>query len=505
MRVILRSGLFRRLFLATLLVTLVVIVLSLVSSGLEYQKHIRAETELRHDTVARRMAMEMGLFFDQAHHQLTVLSGFIKNIPEGQMDINLALNDICLAAPHFIELGALGPDGKWLGTSSPSHGASIVDSQEAMMAARDGMPWVSDVRLDSNRVPYMVMSVPIESFSGYRGAVVGQVALKKLWYWIDEIKWESKTSLTVVKTVNGMVIADEEKKKIAQKYEHWATQRRNHSFEGPDGPYYMSFHDVPGADLTIVTVSRIGSFREYLAKDSFRLAAVGLGLVALAAILSAIFSARATRPVRILIEAMNDYALTGQKIEPGLEGEYGRIASAFNHVAQVLEENRKVMVTQESLVTVGRVAAILAHELRHELQMINNMVYLMDAQEEEKNTLNRIVAEMAKKISGIMDLARGSKIDPEPTGALRLMEEALEYVYLSEYAEKVDLESENPEGLEEFSIMVDRGKVSMAISNMVRNSVEAQATRIRIGLRLEKDSAIYYVSDNGSGMAPETL
>ncbi|MDH4184065.1 MAG: sensor histidine kinase, partial [Nitrospinota bacterium] len=42
-------------------------------------------------------------------------------------------------------------------------------------------------------------------------------------------------------------------------------------------------------------------------------------------------------------------------------------------------------------------------------------------------------------------------------------------------------------------------------SNMVRNSVEAQATRIRIGLRLEKDSAIYYVSDNGSGMAPETL
>ncbi|MDH5638483.1 MAG: hypothetical protein OEZ04_08330, partial [Nitrospinota bacterium] len=257
MLTLLRSGLFRRLFAATMLVTVFIIIISLVSSSLEHEKHIRAETELRHDTVAKRMALEMALFFDHASFQLTIMADILKNIDLKNSFLGSALNDISLDAPHFTDIAIKDMDGGDIALSMIGDRPSLQIDTAAMERALSGQDWISDVKLDRNRVPYVEMISPIVSGSRPLGMVVGRLSLKKLWFWIDEINTESNTSLTVVKSYNGLVIADQKKELIGKTFPGWSEDRGSRTVETPQGPLYVSYHQVPGVDLTIITQSRM--------------------------------------------------------------------------------------------------------------------------------------------------------------------------------------------------------------------------------------------------------
>ncbi|MDH5511003.1 MAG: HAMP domain-containing histidine kinase [Nitrospinota bacterium] len=502
MLTLLRSGLFRRLFAATMMVTVFIIIASLVSSSLDHEKNIRRETELRHDTVAKRMALEMALFFDHASLQLTIMADMLKYMDMENSFLSAALNDISLDAPHFTDIAIKDMEGRDMALSVISDRPSLQVSTSTLESAFSDNKWISDVRLDDSRVPFVEMVAPIFSGSRPIGMVVARLSLKKLWFWIDEINTESNTSLTVVKTDNGLVIADQEKEIIGKTFPQWRKDRGSHTVHTPHGPLYISFHQVPGVDLTIVTQSRMDTYYGYLSRSLYQLIFSGVGLVMLAAVMSATFSARASRPVYQLIYHMNRYAEFGGKIPAGLEGEYGRIADAFNHVAEKLEENQRTIVAQESLVTVGRVSAILAHELRHELQMINNMVYVMDMAKEEKDSLHRTVNDMANKISSIMELARGSRIDPAEYLASELLEETLDYVQMNYVRKGVEVALEDDPSVR---LKVDRMKVTMALSNLARNAMEAGADRIRLGCHAVDGFVIFSVADNGRGISADVL
>jgi len=472
-----RSGLFRRIFAATTALAIFIIVSAISLSTMEYEERIRAETALRHAHMAQRMALEIGYFFQYSRLQMEMFAGFLKYYDPKDHELNAMLNQISLDMPHMVEITITGSSG------ANGNGVS------------------TKVDLDANRIPRLELSVPVL----YRGQVVNTVkarlSLKHLWLWIDEINIDPETNLIVAKTDSGLVIADQKKELIGKIYPGLAGRTSGIS-AGPSGqPVYRSFHDFPELGVLIITSTVIPSSSDHMYRARYRLLAMALGLTALAALLSYLFSARTVRPVNALIEAMNRYAQKGERIAEPLEGEYKSIAHAFNKVADTLEANRKAMVAQESLVTLGRVAAILTHELRHGLQSISNEVYLMEAGRENKEKLNKIVASLASQVSSIMELARGSQVETCPEEAGRILEEARDIMALNGYSREVNISiQENGPG--PLYLLADRRKIIAALSNLVRNSMEAKAANVRLEARREGDMAIIEVSDDGDGFDP---
>lgn len=495
-----RSGLFRRLFAAMMALTIIIIAASMIWTSIEYDSRIRAETTLRHDSISKRIALEMALFFDHATYQLVIFSDFLKYTNEDKASLSAILNDISLDAPHFMDIAVIDMSGREIAASiQVARPPAVFPPKEPERMIH---PWISKVALDVNRVPYLEMSTPVILLGATQKMIMARLSLKKLWYWIDEINTESNSTLTIAKTETGLVIADQRKELIGQIYSGWRTRASSGATRATGSPEYVSFHDVPKMDLTIITQSAMPGPGASIYQARYRLLMMATGLTILAALLAAAFSARASRPARILIEAMTQYASSGRKITAITEGEYGRIADAFNQVAATLEANHKSLITQESLVTVGRVAAILTHELRHDLQSINNEVYIMEAKKENKDTLNRIVALLAVKISSIMEMARGSRVEPYPFDAHRLLSDAYDYVMISDFAMGVDVAIQE-NGAKTFSAPLDKRKMTLSLSNLVRNSVEAQARKVRITCHQEESGfAVFTVSDDGKGFPP---
>ena len=472
-----RSGLFRRIFAATTALAVFIMAAAMILSSMEYAERIRAETALRHGYMTQHMSMEIANFFHRSRGQMEVLAGFLKYTGLQEHELKAILNQISLNMPHLMELTVTGPSGP-----------------------HDEIP-ATRVDLDVNRIPRMEPSVPVI----YRGSTVqvvkARLSLKHLWLWVDELNKDPATNLIIVKTGSGLVIADQSKKLIGAIYPGFPGSASG-AGESPSGqPVYLSRYDLPGLDLTIIASSAIPAPGAYIYQARYRLLALTLGLTVLAAFLSYLFSVRAVRPVNILTEAMTRYAEKGGRITEPLEGEYKNIADAFNHVAETLEANRKALVAQESLVTLGRVAAILSHELRHGLQAISAEAHMLDAEPENKRRLNRIVANLVSQVSGIMELARGSQVDAAPTEAGAILDESRDILALNGFSKGVNVSIET-DGRGQVWLMADKRKVIAAISNLVRNSVDAKASNVRLEARLEGSMAALIVSDDGDGFDP---
>ncbi len=496
------SNLFWRLFAATLGAALLIIVISMGSSALQYEGRILQQSELRHDVVARRMAREMGLFFEQAAFQLQLTANIIKTIRPPENDLQAALNEVSLSAPHFMEISFVDMDGKELATSAPRPPGFDYSGSQALALARGNRPWISGVLLTENRVPFVIMSSPMIKLGKPVGLIFGKLSLKKLWWWIDQISSESGTYLTVTNSDDGLVIADEEKELIGKTHPYWTADMESGTYVTSDGSKYISFHKVPNVRLTIVTQSKLTTFTHQLYDSRFESLLVGIGLVILSMIVAALFSIRTSGPVRRMIYVMEEYVETGRKAPvDSFDVDYRKIAGAFNDIAERLEEKQHTLVQQESLVAVGHVSSILAHELRHGMHMILNLVYFLKADDENKSMLRKTIFEMTAKIDDLMEFARGGTVHLESIDSDQLLSSAVESV--SHKVVSVKAEIRMDEDREKFKFSGDSSKLVSAVSNLIRNSLESGATSVKISACIVENRAEFTVVDDGPGIPEE--
>lgn len=499
------SQMFVRIFAASFGATFMVIVISLAFTSFSYEKQILRQAGLTHDVVAKRMALEMGLFFEQSIFQLQLATEMIKDTHPPADKLHSALNDIVRVTPHFLEIVVSDLRGKEYTSSEPRE----TDRNEgikkiARYKASEREKWISDVMLNENRAPYIIISIPMVNFDKSEGCLYAKLSLKKLWWWIDQINSQSDTFLSIANSRNGVIVADESKALIGRVHPLWFEKTSDGLVSTPTGKKHVSFHSVPNIALTIVTQSKQESFMQHLYKTRFQLFGFGLGLVSFSILIAVIFSARTTSPVISLVNAINEYARSGQlHIPPKLGGEYKMVAEAVAGMTISIDDKQKSLVQQESLVVVGRMASSLAHELRHGLHLILNMIYfLKESDTETKNMLRSTVQEMSTKISDIMEFARSGHLHAEAVDSMTLMYNALETVKYSEAAQRTNIIMDDQVN---FQLMADQTKMTSALSNLMRNAMEAGCATLWVSARVEGTSAIFEVRDDGPGIKSETL
>ncbi|MBF0170584.1 MAG: sensor histidine kinase [Nitrospinae bacterium] len=500
------SKVFVRNFFAMLIIATVASLSLLSIAVYQYEREGTMQAARTHDLVSQRMAREMGLFFEQAHIQLKITAAYIKVTKPNHGQLTAALNSFAIQARHFIDITLYDERHRPLNSSSVEPTAMTSLREEAISAAVDrGQAWVSPVTLDEGLVPVLYMSVPLERLSTPFAGLTASLSLRQLWWWLDQINAASDTLLSVVRDRDGIVIADLRRHLIGKEHPEWKYRVVGKTILSPDESSYLSYHAVPQIGVVLVTTSPRGSVTSKLYEIRYQLFLAGMALLATAGGIAFFFAWSNFRPVQALITTMESYAKGDSTVRaPALRGEYGRLGDAFNTMADEINQHKETLVRQESLVFVGKLASSLAHDMRHGLHVIQNIVYLItDVDPEYRQMLKDAVADLTRKIEDLLEFARSGTMFMDDAYVELIVEETLDSIRYAEIAKKVDLKVENRIARE--MIRLDRVKIVSSLGNIMRNAVEAGAKQVVMTMEEVGNRVHFTIRDDGPGVPADIL
>lgn len=174
------------------------------------------------------------------------------------------------------------------------------------------------------------------------------------------------------------------------------------------------------------------------------------------------------------------------------------------------------LIQSEKLAAAGRLSAAIAHEINNPLESITNLLYLIDTSEDITPTIQGYAQEALSELSRLTHIARQSLgFYRELTGAATFdLNESVEdtlQIYLKRFNQKhIEVVREYAAG--PLEIRAVKGEVRQVLSNLLVNAYDALGDdgKLYVGTSIVPDAdagdrVSFEVSDNGSGMAPETV
>jgi len=272
-------------------------------------------------------------------------------------------------------------------------------------------------------------------------------------------------------------------------------------------------------DLAKFLESRVGERLDTLEKNEHRsrLITIYLGLTAvLLGLMVTIWVVITLRPLGRLRDAARRVAAGdyGSRIEEKGPAEVKDLARELNSMARAVEERERELVRSERLAAVGKMAALITHEVRNPLSSIGLNSELLEDEvgdNEEARKLVRAIHHEVDRLTQMteeyLSLARLPKPKAQPEAVNTLIGDLAGFVRADLATKKVklevDLASGNPLAL------VDAAQMRQCLINLVRNATEAVAGKgggtVTLRTRRTGDRVQIEVEDDGSGIAPEVL
>lgn len=188
-----------------------------------------------------------------------------------------------------------------------------------------------------------------------------------------------------------------------------------------------------------------------------------------------------------------------------------RIGAQRDDVQAELDRARAELVKHTRLVTIGQVAASIAHELRNPLGAIRNAAYILrrtltGADEATARYLRIIEEEVATSdqiIGDLTEMARGRPSSKQAVLARKLVDDVLKRV------PKAGSVSVSIAPDDDAELWVDPGQFAQVLGNLIANAVAAceHAEReplVKVSVSSEPDASVVRVEDAGDGV-PEEL
>ncbi len=190
-------------------------------------------------------------------------------------------------------------------------------------------------------------------------------------------------------------------------------------------------------------------------------------------------------------------------------------AVAQSHAQEELDRTAVLLRENQKLITIGRLAASIAHEINNPLESITNLLYLLGEERELSASSRSYLALAQKELSRVGQISRQTlNFSRETTGPVRarvdeLLEEVLS-LYSRRMMEKnlrVERQYDCPE-----EALVYPGEMRQVLSNLVTNAVEASSPngRLRVRVRCTRSwsdpdvrGIRVSVGDNGTGIPLE--
>jgi signal transduction histidine kinase len=223
------------------------------------------------------------------------------------------------------------------------------------------------------------------------------------------------------------------------------------------------------------------------------------------------------RPLRRLRDAARRVAAGeyGHRIEETGPAEVVELAREFNSMGRAVEERERELVRSERLAAIGKMAAMITHEVRNPLSSIGLNTELLqdelDGSSEEAKKLLRAIQREVDRLTAITEeylaFARLPKPKLQPEAINPMVGALASFVREDLAAKQVELVVEL--GDSDPIALVDAAQIRQCLINLVRNATEALAGKaggtVILRTRRVGDRVLIDVEDNGAGIPADVL
>ncbi len=293
---------------------------------------------------------------------------------------------------------------------------------------------------------------------------------------------------------------------------------------------YEPITDISGERVGILYVGVLEKKYRDIRKDLLTVfILITLTGVVIAVGLGFLMTNRMMHAVHRLIRASSDVTSgnLNPEIGPISKSEIGILQRNFSDMLSSLRrrdelqraESEYKLLQSEKQAGVGRLAAGVAHEINNPLTGVLTFTHMLlkrrDINDEVRSDLETIAREterVRRIVKGLLDFARETKLEPEPTGINLLVKSAIGLMENQAIVKGITLKFLPGENIPVRT--VDRNQLQSAILNIILNAFDATgpggtvtvATHLSVSAgTTERKGIEISVSDTGCGIPPENL
>ncbi len=249
-----------------------------------------------------------------------------------------------------------------------------------------------------------------------------------------------------------------------------------------------------------------------------RAARVGLAFLVGVALLALVLTAFLTRRLTSSLAEMADAAgaVAAGDLERTVAGHGGReiegLASAFNRMTESLRRSLHELSRREALAAVGQFAAAISHEVRNSLTSVRlDLQRLAErtSTADDRTLIRRMLGNVRRLDSIVGGSLRVARAHPEAMRSL-VVEGVVRAALTS--AEPVFHETGTTTELlpladQRLRVRGDAGALEQMLLNLLINAAQAMSPGgvARVSIEAGEEQVVVSVSDDGSGIPPETL
>ena len=174
-------------------------------------------------------------------------------------------------------------------------------------------------------------------------------------------------------------------------------------------------------------------------------------------------------------------------------------------------ELQRRLIQQETLASLGQMAAGVAHEIRNPLGGIKMAMAVLAKHNgdmlsrEMTESMRSGVAEIESIVSHLLDYTRETRLDRQPFDVERIMREVVQQLSADARTRGVTLSCQTFPSV--VVALVDGHRLRQVLMNVVRNGVESvdrrSGGRVDVTCQGRDGAVVFEVVDNGVGMTPE--
>lgn len=177
-----------------------------------------------------------------------------------------------------------------------------------------------------------------------------------------------------------------------------------------------------------------------------------------------------------------------------------------NQLEEMVEEKSKKLLEAEQMITAGKIASMIGHDLKGPLQTIKFATHLLKNSEEDADEMLNMVEEAVNRAVQMLDelryRTRDSPLDIVTTNLADLMKKAVEETQIPD---SVNVTLKVGYGLTDVSL--DPLKIRRVLDNLIGNAVDAMPRGGGLTMAAERDDGVVRieVSDTGVGIIEEDI
>jgi signal transduction histidine kinase len=489
--------------------------------------HFRETIALDYQNILNSSIGEISTFMAHGIKDLDALSQIIASIKPDQWQQEIALSAFHHIHECYLSISLVSPTGKTI-TSTGWDDDDLISSQQALTKqAMEGESCISEVQLSKERLPFVMMAVPVKVLGEVTAILYAVVDLKYVWDILEGIRI-GKSGQVYIMDLSGRYIAHRDIDKVLMRPPDKMmdiVHKIRHSdkpvswLEKSEGTSFYSLGTyIPALDWVVALHQPTREIYYYLFRNIITAAMITTTACLTTMILGWYYVKKFLAPIhslhRQVLEIGSGHLERGVAVDA--TDEIGELAMAFNGMTKALREKirKEVQAAQElthaqNLAVLGTTAGKVTHEVGN---LLNNVGISAAALRDERlsptgievlGTMEKESQRVKRFIHRFLKFAKPPKLQLKPAALDLILGEALAMHKPTAENHGIAFSFVWPTNVRK--VPVDAQLIYQAFNNIIKNSIEAMKDGgiLTIAGKMEKTLIKISLQDNGPGISQE--